>query len=102
MALRHPRRACHSGLAACTLPRAGNGEMHAHFRAEAVRLAAADDPAPPSSLTLPGAISQVSYPGGIWRYTVQSGAQRFIIDDQRKHSLGETVRIVLPASALHL
>jgi ABC-type Fe3+/spermidine/putrescine transport system ATPase subunit len=82
--------------------RAGNGEMHAHFRAEAVRLASAGDASPPDSLTLPGAIDQVSYPGGVWRYTVQSGAQRFIIDDGRKYALGETVRIVLPASALHL
>ena len=74
----------------------------AHFRAEAVRLSPAGDPPPGDNLTLPGTIDQVSYPGGVWRYAVKAGSQRFMVDDARKYRAGETVSIVLPASALHL
>ena len=79
-----------------------SGEVNAHFRAEAVRLASAGDPPPTASLRLPGTIEQMSYPGGVWRYSVFSGAQRFIIDDPRRYRPGERVDIVLPASSLHL
>lgn len=79
-----------------------DGPIDAYFRGEAARLAAADEPPPPASLSLPGAVAQVAYPGGAWRYTIRSGAGRFIIDDERKFVEGEAVQIVLPAAALHL
>ena len=44
----------------------------------------------------------MSYPGGIWRYSVQSGARHFVIDDETKYAVGDKVRIVLPAKALHV
>jgi putative spermidine/putrescine transport system ATP-binding protein len=81
---------------------ASEGLVDAYFRGESVRLFAPGDPIPAGSLSLPGAIVQVTYPGGVWRYTVQSGARRFVIDAERKFSAGESVRVVLPADALHL
>ncbi len=78
------------------------GGMDAHFRAEAVRLAAADEPLATDSLSLPGTIDQLTYPGGVWRYIVRAGTHRFIIDDPGKYRSGQHVRIVLPANALHL
>ncbi len=80
----------------------GSGEMDAHFRAEAVRLSDAREPLAAESVSLAGTIEQVSYPGGVWRYTVRAGSHHFIIDDPRKHQPGERVSVVLPAGALHL
>jgi ABC-type Fe3+/spermidine/putrescine transport system ATPase subunit len=78
------------------------GDVDAHFRAEAVGLAAETSAVPEQSLALPGAVTQMSYPGGIWRYHVQSGTRHFIIDDETRYAVGDKVRIVLPAKALHL
>ncbi len=78
------------------------GEVDAHFRAEAVSLAAQTGAVPEQSLALPGAVTQMSYPGGIWRYSVQSGKRHFVIDDETRYAVGDKVRIVLPAKALHL
>ncbi len=82
--------------------KANGSVMDAHFRAEAVRLAPADEPPAAESLSLPGTIEQMSYPGGVWRYAVRAGAHRFVIDDARKYATAQHVRIVLPANALHL
>ncbi len=79
-----------------------DAELDAHFRAEAVRLSPAGDPPPADSLTLPGTVDLVSYPGGVWRYAVRAGTHRFVIDDERKYRQGDAVGIVLPAAALHL
>jgi ABC-type Fe3+/spermidine/putrescine transport system ATPase subunit len=79
-----------------------DGEADAYFRGEAVRLAPAGDAMPDQSLSLPGTIEQMAYPGGVWRYSVRSGSHRFVIDDPRKYQPGEQVGVVLPAGALHL
>jgi putative spermidine/putrescine transport system ATP-binding protein len=81
---------------------ASEGLMDAYFHGESARLFAPADPIPAGSLSLPGVIVQVTYPGGVWRYTVQSGVRRFVIDAGRKFNAGESVRVVLPADALHL
>jgi ABC-type Fe3+/spermidine/putrescine transport system ATPase subunit len=78
------------------------GRVDAHFRAEAVRLAANDEALPSDCLILPGTIIQTSYPGGAWRYAVGTGSYRFVIDDTRRYAAGDAIRVVLPASALHL
>jgi ABC-type Fe3+/spermidine/putrescine transport system ATPase subunit len=78
------------------------GRVDAHFRAEAVRLAGPDEDVPPDCLTLPAILTQTSYPGGAWRYAVATGAHRFVIDDARRYAAGDRIRVVLPASALHL
>ena len=46
-----------------------------------------------------GRVSQVSYPGGIYRYAVEVGTQRFMVDDPRRIEVGESVGISLPAAA---
>jgi ABC-type Fe3+/spermidine/putrescine transport system ATPase subunit len=81
---------------------AHGGAVDAYFRGESVRLFAPGDPIPACTLSIPGAIAQASYPGGVWRYTVHSGARRFAIDAERRFSVGEPVCVVLPANALHL
>jgi putative spermidine/putrescine transport system ATP-binding protein len=79
----------------------GDGAACAHFRSEAARLVAEGERAP-DSLILRGRISQVSYPGGFYRYAVAVGEQSFIVDDARRLATGERVGIRLPATALHL
>jgi ABC-type Fe3+/spermidine/putrescine transport system ATPase subunit len=79
-----------------------DGLADAHFRAEAARLFAVEETVPADSLPVPGEVVQVSYPGGVWRHTVLAGKSRFTIDEPRRFAVGEAVRIVLPAHALHL
>jgi putative spermidine/putrescine transport system ATP-binding protein len=78
-----------------------DGAAIAHFRSEAARLVDAQQ-APNGSLVLRGRIAQTSYPGGFYRYAVEVGAQRFMVDDPRRLENGETVGICLTAAALHL
>ena len=80
---------------------APGGAALAHFRSEAARLVDAGE-RPPDSLVLRGRISQSSYPGGFWRYAVEVGEQRFMVDDPRRIATGEAVGICLPAAALHV
>jgi len=77
------------------------GSAAAHFRSEAARLLTGDE-RPEGSLILRGRISQASYPGGFYRYAVEVGAQRFMVDDPRRIASGTAVGIGLPAAALHL
>lgn len=79
----------------------GCGDVVAHFRGEAATLIAGDE-RPPGSLVLRGRVSQMSYPGGIYRYAVDVGTRRFMVDDPRRIKVGESVGISLPAAALHL
>jgi ABC-type Fe3+/spermidine/putrescine transport system ATPase subunit len=79
-----------------------DGAAEAHFRGEVARLAGPDEPEAPASLAIPGTVVQVAYPGGVWRHSVAAHGRAFIVDDERRHALGETVRIVLPAAGLHL
>jgi putative spermidine/putrescine transport system ATP-binding protein len=81
---------------------AREGAVEAYFRGESVRLLGPAETVPAGSLGLPGQIVQLSYPGGVWRYSVQSGARRFVIDAERRFGVGEAVRVILPANALHL
>jgi ABC-type Fe3+/spermidine/putrescine transport system ATPase subunit len=78
-----------------------DGPAVAHFRSEAASLtdgrAGADD-----ELVLRGRIAQSAYPGGFYRYAVDVGAQRFMVDHAERLAVGERVGIRLPASALHL
>jgi putative spermidine/putrescine transport system ATP-binding protein len=80
---------------------APDGRMVAHFRSEAARLVRAGE-TQSDSLVLRGRISQSSYPGGFYRYAVEVGARRFMVDDPRRLATGEPVGICLPAAALHL
>lgn len=77
------------------------GRKAAHFRSEAAALLL-DEQGPPDSLVLRGVIRQSTYPGGFYRYAVDIGDERFMVDDQRRVDPGEKVRIALPANALSL
>jgi hypothetical protein len=61
-----------------------------------------DDRTPPDSLVLRGIVRQSTYPGGFYRYAVEIGDDSFMVDDPRRVTPGERVRIALPASALSL
>jgi ABC-type Fe3+/spermidine/putrescine transport system ATPase subunit len=78
------------------------GAAVAHFRSEAARLLVAGERAPADSLILRGAISQVSYPGGFYRYAIEVGGARFMVDDPRRLATSTAAAICLPAAALHL
>ena len=80
---------------------APDGPAVAHFRSEAAQLVSAGEQ-PPDSLVLRGRISQSSYPGGFWRYAVEVGEQRFMVDHPQRLATGEAVGICLPAAALHV
>jgi putative spermidine/putrescine transport system ATP-binding protein len=82
-------------------PGAADGEALAHFRREAARLVGEGETVP-DSLILRGRIAQASYPGGFYRYAVEVGARRFMVDDARRMSAGDAVGVCLPAAALHL
>jgi putative spermidine/putrescine transport system ATP-binding protein len=79
----------------------GEGPLVAHFHGDAARLEPGDA-AVEGSLVLRGRIAQESYPGGTWRYAVEVGADRFLVDDRRRLALGAAVSLVLPVAALHL
>ena len=51
---------------------------------------------------LRGRIEQSSYPGGFYRYAVDVGEQRFMVDHAERLAIGEPCGICLPAAALHL
>jgi ABC-type Fe3+/spermidine/putrescine transport system ATPase subunit len=77
------------------------GPVMAQFRSEQARLARGDEPSE-DSLLLSGRIAQAAYPGGFWRYTVAVGDQHFLVDDERRMAVGETVHVRLPAHSLYL
>ena len=82
-----------------------NGKAVAHFRSEAASLIAGHaGPAAGAAggLVLRGRIEQSSYPGGFYRYAVDVGEQRFMVDHAERLAIGEPVGIRLPAAALHL
>src|SRR5262249_4595299 len=79
----------------------GAAPLNAHFRSEDARLC---DPSAVAEgcLVLLGEIVQCSYPGGFYRYAVRVGAeQQYLVDDARRHALGDAIGIALPLTALH-
>ena len=73
----------------------------AHFRSEQARLCPPDQPLD-GCLVLRGRITQASYLGGFYRYAVGVGPHQYLVDDQRRLSIGGAIGVALPASALHL
>jgi hypothetical protein len=74
----------------------------AHFRSEAARLVAADALDPRHHLVLRGTIVQSTFPGGVFRYGVSVGPDKFLVDDAARWPVGSVVGIALPAEAVHL
>jgi ABC-type Fe3+/spermidine/putrescine transport system ATPase subunit len=79
---------------------AGAHGLVAFFRSEDARLQAPETHAN-GSLVLRGQIVQASYPGGYYRYAIKVGADQFLVDDERRHIVGEPIGVALPLSALH-
>ena len=79
----------------------GEGTLEAHFRSEAAELLPPEK-RPAGSLVLYGNITQASYPGGFYRYTVDVGKQSFLVDHPDRLAVGDSVGICLPAESLHL
>ncbi|WP_207485904.1 hypothetical protein [Arenibaculum pallidiluteum] len=50
---------------------------------------------------LAGRIEWIAYPGGTWRYGIQAGRRRFVVDDPGCFAVGEKVGVVFarPVSA---
>ena len=78
------------------------GHLNAHFRAAAARLLHPEEANPERHLVLAGHIVHASYPGDLWRYTVEVDGSRFIIDDEAAFGIGTETRVAIPAAALHL
>lgn len=75
------------------------GPCHIHFRSHAVQLGASPDQ---PGLRLAGTITQASYPGGTYRYEVETSAGRFFVDDARRASPGDRVELTIPAEEMHI
>lgn len=78
-----------------------DGPTVAHFRREAARLGPSETD-PGDALVLRGRITQHSYPGGVHRYAVEVNGQTYMVDDERRLTVGDAVGIRLPPEALHL
>ena len=76
--------------------------MVAHFRGEAAALIDGDQPTPADHLAILGRVAQSSYPGGTYRYSVDTGGGQFMVDHQRSLTPGQNVKVCLPAAALHV
>lgn len=78
--------------------RALDGDVVIHFRSGAVRLGAAEEP----GLVLHGRVTQASYPGGRFRYEVETASGRLFVDADRRAAAGDNVEISIPADELHV
>jgi putative spermidine/putrescine transport system ATP-binding protein len=72
-----------------------NGHYQARFRTDAAQLLAPSDVAD-NGLRLRGRVSQVSYPGGLWRHAIAFGEHIVIVDANEARSPGETVDLLVP------
>lgn len=70
------------------------------FRSDAVRLGA--EATPGDGLVLDGRVSQRSYPGGRWRYEIDTPAGRFLVDDDHRIEPGERVPMSISADDLYI
>jgi putative spermidine/putrescine transport system ATP-binding protein len=90
-----------------TSPRAAQQvQVIAFFRSEAARLeedAAADTAGGrPGEIVLSGYVTQVSYPGGIWRHTVQVGGQELFVDAPLRCATSQRVQVRLASDSAFL
>jgi ABC-type Fe3+/spermidine/putrescine transport system ATPase subunit len=76
------------------------------FRAEAAELhpirAFPVDPAADDALLLVGDVTQVSYPGGLWRHLVSVGGRIVVVDAPRVFEPGSKVFVKVPGQSLFL
>lgn len=81
-----------------------SGPAIVRFRSEAVQMAAAGTSAisEKDGLVLTGTVSQVSYPGGLWRHVVHLGETSLIVDSATRFDEGASVEIIVPEPALYI
>ncbi|WP_342362946.1 ABC transporter ATP-binding protein [Terrarubrum flagellatum] len=77
------------------------GAVTAYFRDSAAALVAHDEQAD-DAIVLPGRIVQRSYPGGHYRYSVETEGRQFSVTHDHYHDLGSAVGLKLPFRAMHL
>lgn len=82
-----------------TSPRMIEGPCQIQFRSHAVHLNGAPE-AP--GLRLAGTITQASYPGGTYRYEVETPLGPFFVDDPQRARVGEQVELTLPPEEMHI
>lgn len=80
--------------------RGARGPSTLLFRSDAVRLGAPVDAG--GGLRLEGRVSQRSYPGGRWRYEIETTAGRFLVDEDRRLEPGERVPLSIPDDDLYI
>jgi ABC-type Fe3+/spermidine/putrescine transport system ATPase subunit len=76
--------------------------VHAHFRADAARLAAAANDAGPDSVALPGVVEQVYYVGQGYRYRVRTADAQVWVHAPERLAEGTAASVVVPRAALLL
>ena len=92
--------ALESGVAARLPNGAGvEGPCLIQFRSGAVLI---DPPGQQDGLQLAGRITQASYPGGTYRYEIETPVGRFFVDDARRAMPGDAVQITIPAEEMHV
>ncbi len=82
------------------------GRVEARFRSEAAELHPANafprETAVEGALVLDGEVTQVSYPGGLWRHVVSVGGLPIVVDASCAFDMGKSVSVRIPAAALFL
>jgi len=78
------------------------GSVHAHFRIEAAELRSSDSPIAPSCVDFLGVIRHASYPGGVWRHSVNVAGTEILVDSKIYHQPGATVHVRVPKDALFI
>lgn len=86
---------------------AGEVPVVAFFRSEAAELQAGEasetaGARDASEIVLSGYVTEVSYPGGTWRHTVQVGEQEFFVDAPLRCDPSQRVRIRLDSDSVFL
>lgn len=74
------------------------GPCIVQFRSSAVHLGPRAD----AALTLRGRITQASYPGGHFRYQIDTPAGRLFVNDETRAAAGDTVEVSIVADDLHV
>ncbi len=77
------------------------GPLHAHFRGGAASLVR-PGASGPLALVLRGRVVQCAYLGAGWRYGVEVGLGRYLVDDPQRLEVGDAVGVAVPPTALHL
>lgn len=93
-----------AGAAAAMLGDAASlppGEAIAYFRDDVARLDA-PDAAPAADLLVPGRITARAYPGGVYRYRVETEGRQITVDDAARHELGTVIGLRIPVQRLHI